>query len=399
MVYPVEISMSLYFNSLRKTHTSVYFANEFNDLGRSVCHRCFLLPRLRLLRLGRRAGKVGDVMADSVIRGAPAEARWLRPEPRRALPATVLEKIVRMALPGREVIDVQPLGDGLRNANFKIELGPTPEHVVLRLYEHDASLAGKEADILHLIRHSVPVPEVLHAEPDGMSDVPPFLLLRYVEGITFRDLKRKGNTMCTSRAAHAVGETLASIGRISFPKPGWLAPGPSVKAPLLEGKDRAPRFVDLCLASANAQARMEAALRHQVSELGWSYAAELGSVGDATCLVHGDFGGRNVLVRQSGENWKVAAVLDWEFAVAGSPLADIGHFLRYERVSRPKVEPHFSNGYLQAGGTLPHGWRRLARVIDLTALCESLTHDDLPDDVVRELVELVRATVENRDPD
>jgi hypothetical protein len=47
---------------------------------------------------------------------------------------------------------------------------------------------------------------------------------------------------------------------------------------------------------------------------------------------------------------------------------------------------------------LPDEWRRLARVVDLTALCESLTHDDLPDDVVVELVELVRATVDNRDP-
>jgi len=31
-------------------------------------------------------------------------------------------------------------------------------------------------------------------------------------------------------------------------------------------------------------------------------------------------------------------------------------------------------------------------------LCKSLTHDELPHDVVAELVDLVRATVENRDP-
>jgi hypothetical protein len=79
-------------------------------------------------------------------------------------------------------------------------------------------------------------------------------------------------------------------------------------------------------------------------------------------------------------------------------LADLGHFLRYERVSRPLVEPNFSNGYLHAGGTLAQDWRQLARLVDLTALCESLTHEDLPNTVVAELVELVRSTVENRDP-
>jgi fructokinase len=94
----------------------------------------------------------------------------------------------------------------------------------------------------------------------------------------------------------------------------------------------------------------------------------------------------------------VTAVLDWEFATSGSPLTDVGHFLRYECVSRPVAEPHFSEGYLQTGGKLPDGWRRLARVVDLIALCESLTHDELPHDIVAELVELVRATVEDRDP-
>jgi hypothetical protein len=94
----------------------------------------------------------------------------------------------------------------------------------------------------------------------------------------------------------------------------------------------------------------------------------------------------------------VAAVLDWEFAVSGSSLADLGHFLRYESDYRPLAEPHFSEGYLHAGGILPEQWRTLARLVDLTALCESLTHDQLPSEVVAELVELVRATVENRDP-
>jgi hypothetical protein len=61
------------------------------------------------------------------------------------------------------------------------------------------------------------------------------------------------------------------------------------------------------------------------------------------------------------------------------------------------AEPHFSSAYLWAGGRLPPDWRRLARLVDLIALCESLTHDLLPDNVVEELIELVCATVENRD--
>jgi hypothetical protein len=52
-----------------------------------------------------------------------------------------------------------------------------------------------------------------------------------------------------------------------------------------------------------------------------------------------------------------------------------------------------------AGGALPRDWRRLARVLDIAAICQSLTRAQLPDTAIAELVELVRATVEDRDPE
>ena len=130
----------------------------------------------------------------------------------------------------------------------------------------------------------------------------------------------------------------------------------------------------------------------------WSRAGQLATLGNEARLVHGDFNRRNLVLRCEAGRWSVAAVLDWEFAVSGSPLADLGNFLRYERASQPLAEPHFSAGYLHAGGALPENWRNLARLIGLTSMCESLTRDELPDDVVSELVELARAVVERRDP-
>jgi aminoglycoside phosphotransferase (APT) family kinase protein len=334
----------------------------------------------------------------TMIAGAPDEARWLRAEPRRVLPAPLLERIVHTAFPRARVVGAQPLADGLRNANFKLQLDSPPESIVLRIYEHDPSICGKEVDLIRLVEGSVPVPVVIHAEPRGWEDIPPFILLRYVEGITFHELKRSGDKDAIAQAAYSAGKTLACIGRRTFSKPGWLAPGPTVTAALLEGADPNPRFVDLCLASTNLQRRLGADLRDRTHALVWSWAPQLSQLDDAACLVHGDFGKRNLLVRGIAGKWIVAAVIDWEFAVSGSPLADLGHFLRYERASRPLLEPHFSNGYSHAGGKLPHNWRQLARLVDVAALCESLTHDQLPDTVVAELVELIRAVAENRDP-
>lgn len=332
-----------------------------------------------------------------MIPGAPREARWVRPEPRRSLPARDVERMLERALGKCAILEVRPLIDGLRNANFKIILDRAPECVVLRVYEQDLSLCQKEVDLLRLVSATVAVPRVIHAEPNGWGNLPPFLVMQFIEGINFRDLKRRGDQDAIAQAAFAIGETLAAIGRMNFARAGWIAPGPSVIQSQLEGSDPTPRFVDLCLASPNLQPRMSTELRDRVSALLWSRARELAELDSQSCLVHGDFGKRNLLVRPEGGRWSVAAVLDWEYAVSGSPLIDLGHFLRYEREARPCAEPHFSQGYLHGGGMLPLGWRSLARVVDLAALCESLTHDDLPETVVTELRELIHATVEGRD--
>jgi len=333
-----------------------------------------------------------------MIPGAPDEARWVRSEPRRILPVAALERMVQTAFPQCRIVEALPLTDGQRNANFKLRLNSTAEWIVLRIYEHDVSLCQKEIGLIRLIGGSVPVPEVIHSQPGGLEELPPFSLLRYVEGISFRELMRGGHKEAIAQAAHSAGETLAAIGRITFPKPGWLGAGLTVTAPLLEGVDPTPRFIDLCLESTNLQQRMPAELRNGARALAWAYASRLARLDADACLVHGDFGKRNLLVRQVGGRWVVAAVLDWEFAVSGSQLGDLGHFLRYESAAQPVLEPHFTMGYVQAGGALPLAWQRLARVVDLTALCESLTHDELPDTVVRELVELITATVDDRDP-
>ncbi len=325
---------------------------------------------------------------------APREARWVRSEPRRAIPAEEAERMVRRAFPRGRIVHIQPLAGGLRNANFRLTLDSTAGPIVLRVYEHDASLCQKEADLLRLVGGSVPVPEVILVEPAGEGHRP-FMLRRYVEGPTFRELVGSTRSEEVAQAARSAGETLAAIGLITFANPGWLAPGPTVTDPLLQGADPMPRFVDECLASRVLQRRVPAELLEKTRAAMWSHATALRRAADETSLVHGDIGRRNLIVRQLAGRWVVAAVLDWEFAVSGSPLADVGHFLRCERSGHPAAEPHFRAGYLEGGGRLPPEWRRLAKLVDLVALCEMLTHDGIPDAAGAELVELIRATVDD----
>lgn len=317
----------------------------------------------------------------------------------RAAPALTIELASRLlanALPGRRVVAVEILSGGLINANFKIYLDLGAEPLVLRFYTRDPAACQKEVDIYQLVHGTVPVPEVLYAEPQGSEAVGPFVLLRYVEGIPFRELRQTGDGDAISEAAHEIGKTLAAIGRYQFAEPGWFGPKLEIGGKFIEGPDSVPRFCDVCLTSPHFLRRAGHDLAHRVHDFVWKWSSQLDWLDAERSLVHSDFGARNVLVRPVKGKWGVAAVIDWEFAFSGSPLLDLGNFLRYERTERPLVEPHFSRGFHEGGGTLREDWKQLARVIDLGALCEHLTRDELPEDVELELLELIRATIEDR---
>jgi aminoglycoside phosphotransferase (APT) family kinase protein len=306
--------------------------------------------------------------------------------------------LLAQVLPGRRIVAIELLSGGLVNANFKIHLDSLNDTLVLRFYTRDPTACQKEVDIYQLVRRTVPVPEVLHAEPNSVEEFGPFVLLRYVEGVPFRELRRTSDAHAVAGAAYEIGKTLAAIGHYQFAETGWFDPKLEIGGQFIEGPDSVPRFCDACLASPNFLRRAGDDLAGRVHDFAWGWSSRLHWLDDEHSLVHSDFGSRNVLVRPVDGRWGVAAVIDWEFAFSGSPLFDVGNFLRYERIKRPLAEPHFSRGFLAGGGTLREDWRQLARVIDLTALCEHLTRAELPEDVEGELLDLVQATIENRDP-
>lgn len=292
---------------------------------------------------------------------------------------------------------IEILSGGLINTNIKIEFGSSDSPVVLRLYRGDAEVCLKETAVLRLVGSTVPVPKVIHVEPNGIAGSRPFSILEFVNGITFQELRRTNDLEAIQQAAASAGETLARIGKFQFPSPGRLQVENdlTVGPPYMNGPDPIPRLLDSFLESAQLQKRTDASLQQQVHDYIWSWADRLREFDNDSQLVHCDFGNRNILVDCVNGRWQVVAVLDWEFALSGSPLLDIGHFLRYETNERPLREPYFSRAFVEAGGFLPDEWRRISRVLDLSGLIHCLTHEQLPDNVAVEILQLIMSTLKS----
>jgi aminoglycoside phosphotransferase (APT) family kinase protein len=314
-----------------------------------------------------------------------------------------VRRLLSAVFPRRSIARIEPLSGGLINTTLKITFSSGQSPVVLRLYRRDPTVCLHEVEILQLVRRTVRVQEVLHAEPSGIEGSGPFSILEFVDGYTFQQLKRTNNLEAIHQAAASVGEVLAAIGRYEFEKPGRLVVTGdgklSVGAPYIDGPDPIPRILDTFLDDATLQQRIGAPLSQRLHDFVWAWAPLLPDLAKDSSLVHSDFGNRNILVHEVHGKWAVAAVLDWEFAFSGSPLLDVGHFLRYEKHSTPLREPYFSRAYVDHGGVLPDNWGDAARVIDLTALVELLTHPYLPEDITSEILELICSTLDQCRPE
>lgn len=317
----------------------------------------------------------------------------ISPVPDNAL----VRSLVSTAFPHRQISHAEHLSGGRINTNLKLTFSTGEPPAVLRLHKKGSTTCAKETQVMDLIKSTVPVPEVLYVDTEGFDGSGPFSIIEFVEGLTFQQLKRTGDLEAIHQAASSVGATLAAIGRYSFLKPGSLVVTNKnqleVGDPFTRTKDPMPEILDIYLESDLAQRRLGAELTRGLHDFVRVWAPSLPDITDVSQLVHSDFGNRNILVNEVNGEWEVAAVLDWEFAFSGSPLLDVGNFLRYDSAGQPLREPFFSRSFVEHGGELPDNWRQAVRVIDLTALVECLSHDYLPDDVVSEIIQLIKQTL------
>ena len=318
------------------------------------------------------------------------KAAWRVLSPPPALTVALAESLIAGWRDARPLASVEPLEGGIMNWNYAIRFRGSAERFVLRFYDRAPTSCAKEVGLLSLVRDDVPVPAVAHVEPEGAGGYPAFCVLEFIDGISLRTLRGVGNTRGVAEASYDAGRLLARLARHPFPMSGILdarlevQDSPFANASLGE-------LVEQFAGSPLFRVRVDERLRARILAFVQAHA-DLAIDDARPSLVHGDFNSPNILVREENGTWQVAAILDWEFAFAGSRLCDIGNMLRYERQGQSRYEPHFSRGLIDGGWHAPDNWFVRARLADLPALCELLTRDDVPEAVVDELKALIDGT-------
>lgn len=269
--------------------------------------------------------------------------------------------------------DLQLLSGGLNNLNIRVG-----RDRVLRIYQglkqgtlfRSPAVVGKEAALAARNWRSFRTPTVLARGSD-------YLVFEFVEHVPVSEVH-----------AAAIGRTLAEIHAITFAATGLLGANLELNRPA----DWGPPDEDEFTARDYGGAQLAEVGPLLDSELVARIAAFLESdpmatrnAADVPVLTHSDFKASNVHWTTAG----VPLVLDWEYAWAGSRYVDIGQLLRWHPSDTFVRE--FAAAYVDAGGVLVDGWRRLAATIDLCSLIGLCRTPEArrSEDVMRRIIETI----------
>ncbi|WP_420348985.1 phosphotransferase family protein [Pelagibius sp.] len=298
---------------------------------------------------------------------------WERQEDLIDLSAADIAALLQPAFPGVAIESVAPAKGGKANTNVRVELATPAGPVLLRLFVRDPAAGAKEVAILRRLAGQVPVPKVHAFAPDNAVTGHPYAILDWVEGRRMDlALSAARSQLERCQMAAAVGETLARIGALTFPQAGFLSGDLAVSQGFETGTEGFRSFVGEMTGRPRVAQRLTPALTDELLRFVQEAAVVLDGPPGPARLTHCDYDPSNILLRREDTGWRVAAVLDWEFAVAATPLLDLGHMLRAPQGEDPLFVAALGKGFRAGGGALPKHWVAAARLLDLLAWLDFL---------------------------
>ncbi|WP_026694125.1 phosphotransferase family protein [Peribacillus kribbensis] len=306
-----------------------------------------------------------------------------------------VHQMVRPFLKESEVQQVQLLSGGLNNSNIKI-VTKTNEEYVLRIYPGHKQRMEVERGILKLL-DGIPVPLPLYHDSSCTGYKYPFMILSWIQGVQLSEIIKRGEKKAVSNAAEKAGEVLAKIHRVTFSASGFFNEELTIQEPLELDAENFLLYIEDSVVSGFARKHLGTDLAEKVYRFSSAHAGMMDDLGQQTSLVHGDFNPLNLLAEEQKGEVHITGVLDWEYALSGTALMDIGNMLRYEDIEYPEFLSSFMQSYQVNGGCLPDNWLQKAKLIDLIALCGLLNKKECGEVRIRDIKRLLLRTMEQWD--
>ena len=303
------------------------------------------------------------------------KSEWEKTQTRVQIEDRVILQMLKSALLCRSDYGYEQMAGGCANLNYKIYFADDSKPLLLRIYIRDPESAYREQKISELFNNNsaVPVAKVFFV---GDCEGYRYAIVQYILGVSLRDLLLHYDSAEWGELVRDAGNMLAAVGKIEFPVAGFFDTNLKVTKPFV-GKGIGDE-IETILNEPLAKDRLGLERMRKIQEIFLTHGALLP---DATHhhLVHGDFDPSNILVEKHHDRWRIAALLDWEFAFSGSRLWDVSNMLRYAHRMPAVYQELFLKGLQDAGVVLPDQWENIIHMLSLVSLIEAVARGNPAD--------------------
>lgn len=292
---------------------------------------------------------------------------------------------------GAALATLDLLSGGFSNTNARV----TFEDGAVALFRHrarDLKILSIEAAVMEHASSVVATPRVLSRGRD-------WTLLEWIDGERVDALLEDSRLQNQwPSIAAACGAALAKIHTLQMPACGFFDERLEVEEALAGAGTGILDYIEQCCAHSRVSARL-ASLAADIRAHVCKHEQRFHSLDQTITLVHSDYNTKNMLAaRDTTGAWKITAVLDWEFAFAGSPMMDLGNFLRFEHERPEAVAAAFVDSYeRERGAPLHPEWRIDARLMDLASMLSFLTREMLPPRTEKTVLGVIERTLQYED--
>jgi len=300
------------------------------------------------------------------------EYEWERKFPFLEIDNTGVSKLFEGILEARNIINVIPINEGCRTTNYIIETNDSQRKYILKIFFPTEQNYKKEFKLLAKLKENknMPVPKIYKISNHEIVQNKEYAIYEYIEGKTIGQAISEGYVL-EENFVREVADSLAKIHSYKFDTTGFLDGNLNIREELPPLISWYESFM-----GNRARNRLGKSIIEKINSIVIENRKILTELDQDIRLVHGDFQGTNILIKDG----KLGGILDWEFAMAGHPLSDIGQFFRYEECFNENLVQVFGDEYNKNSSyKLIDDWYKISKLRDLVNLIELIdSQEDMP---------------------
>ncbi len=291
------------------------------------------------------------------------EYNWERTFPFLEIDKNIVSKLFEGILEEKNIINIIPINEGCRTTNYIVETNQVRKKYILKIFFPTEQNYKKEIKLLTKLKENeiIPVNKVYKISSDEIIQNREYAIYEYIEGKTIGQAINEGYVL-EEILVRDVAKYLAKIHSYKFNKTGFLDENLNIREELPPLISWYENFM-----GDRAQKRLGKNIIEKINSIVKENKKILTQLDEDIRLVHGDFQGTNILVKDN----RLSGILDWEFAMAGHPLGDIGQFFRYEEYFNKNLIQEFENEYNKNSSyKLIDDWYKVSKLRDLVNLIQ-----------------------------